>query len=194
MRYEAISHTPLREANRLTFGIEAIPFYDLEQAELILSFGADFLETWLTPIEHARQFASMRAYRQGRMGRFVYIGPRLSLTGANADEWIAVRPGTEGFLALGMIHVIFAEGLSEPLPGQEKESLRKLVESFTPPTVAEQVGISADKIRVLARVFARSRPSRQPPSITEFFTPRPRRLTTSVSSSPTFPISPTLSC
>ncbi len=159
MRYEAISHTPLREANRLTFGIEAIPFYDLEQAELILSFGADFLETWLTPVEHARQFASMRAYRQGRMGRFVYIGPRLSLTGANADEWIAVRPGTEGFLALGMIHVIFAEVLSEPLPGQEKESLRKLVESFTPPSVAEQVGISAAKIRVLARAFARSRPS-----------------------------------
>jgi len=159
LRYEAVSHEPLREANRLAFGVAAVPFYDLEQAELILSFGADFLETWLSPVEHARQFGAMRTYRDGRMGRFAYIGPRLSLTGANADEWIAVRPGTEGVLALGMIHAILAEGLATALPASEEAAFRRLVERWTPVETAEQAGISPDKVRVLARAFARSRPS-----------------------------------
>ncbi len=159
LRYEAMSHEALREANRLAFGVQAVPFYDLEQSRVILSFGADFLETWLSPVEHAREFASMRTYRGGRMGRFAYIGPRLSLTGANADEWVAVRPGTEGFLALGMIQVILAEGLAPPLPDREEGALRTLVAPFTPDAVAERAGVSADKVRVLARAFARTRPS-----------------------------------
>ncbi|MFQ5913856.1 MAG: molybdopterin-dependent oxidoreductase, partial [Nitrospinota bacterium] len=159
LRYEAISYEPLREANRAAFGIAAIPFYDLERAELLLSFGADFLETWLSPVEYARQFASMRTYRQGHMGRFAYIGPRLSLTGANADEWIAVRPGTEGLLALGMMHVIIAEGLATSLSTHEETALLKLVTPFTPNAVAEQTGVSPDKVRALARAFVRSRPS-----------------------------------
>ncbi len=159
LRYEAVSYESLREGNRAAFGIAAIPFYDLERAELLLSFGADFLETWLSPVEYARQFASMRTYRQGRMGRFAYIGPRLSLTGANADEWIAVRPGTEGLLALGMIHVIIAEGLATSLRAREEAALHKLVVPYTPGAVAEEAGVSADKIAVLARAFARARSS-----------------------------------
>ncbi|MFQ5915873.1 MAG: molybdopterin-dependent oxidoreductase, partial [Nitrospinota bacterium] len=154
IRYEAVSYESLLEANRATFGISAIPFYNLEQAELILSFGADFLETWLSPVEYARQFAAMRTYRQGRMGRFAYIGPRLSSTGANADEWIAVRPGTEGLLALGMIQTIIAEGLGTSLPAREEAALHELVTTFTPAAVAEQAGVSVDKIRALAHAFS----------------------------------------
>jgi len=159
LRYEAIASEPIRAANRLAFGVEAVPFYDFERAAVILSFGADFLETWLSPVEHAGQFASMRRYRDGRMGRFAYIGPRLSQTGANADEWIAVRPGTEGFLAMGMIQVILAEGLAHPLPAGEEQALREVVAPFPPAAVAERTGVSADKVRVFARAFARARPS-----------------------------------
>lgn len=159
LRYETISYESLREANRLAFGVKAIPFYDIEQADLVFSFGADFLETWLSPVEYSRQFSSMRTYREGRMGRFAYIGPRLSLTGANADEWITLRPGTEGFLALGMIHVILRDTLRKSLPDKEDEGLRKLTTPFTPSKVADLTGISADKVQVLARAFARARPS-----------------------------------
>ncbi|MBI2080545.1 MAG: molybdopterin-dependent oxidoreductase, partial [candidate division NC10 bacterium] len=159
VRYEAVAHEAHCTASRLAFGLEAIPFYDLEPARVVLSFGADFLETWLSPVEHARQFAAARAYRQGRIGRFAYIGPRLSLTGANADEWIAARPGTEGLLALGMLHTILAERLAAPLPGAEKEALARLVAPFTPAAVAERADVSGDKVRVLARAFARLRPS-----------------------------------
>lgn len=159
LRYEAIGYEPLREANRLTFSIAEIPYYDIERSRLIFSFGADFLETWLSPVGFTRQFAGARTYREGRMSRFVYIGPRLSLTGANSDEWIAVRPGTEGFLALGMTQAIVAEGLASEQAQAEIHEILALVSRFTPESVAEQVGVTADKIRVLARAFVRENPS-----------------------------------
>jgi anaerobic selenocysteine-containing dehydrogenase/Fe-S-cluster-containing dehydrogenase component len=159
LRYEPVSHEPLKEANRIAFGFDEIPEYDLQNAHFILSFGADFLETWLSPVEHARHFASMRTYRAGHMGRSVYIGPRLSLTGANCDEWIAVQPGNESFLALGMINAILSEGLAEGLPAPELKGLQNIVAAYTPEAVAKHAGISADRIRVLARAFAKNHPS-----------------------------------
>jgi molybdopterin-containing oxidoreductase family iron-sulfur binding subunit len=159
LRYEAIGYEPLREANRIAFGRAEIPFYDIERARLIFSFGADFLETWLSPVEFARQFASMRTYREGRIGRFVHIGPRLSLTGANADEWIGIRPGSEGVIALGMLNVILAEELAGGLSSAEAAALKEVAAPFTPEVVTQKSGAAADKIRVLAREFARRRPS-----------------------------------
>lgn len=159
LRYETVSYESIRAANRIAFGLDAIPFYNLEQANLIFSFGADFLETWISPVEYARQFASMRTYRQGRMGRFAYIGPRLSVTGANADEWISIQPGTEALLALAMIQVIMAQGLATSLPDGEEAALLKLVSSVTPEAVADQTGVSPDKVHALATTFARERPS-----------------------------------
>jgi molybdopterin-containing oxidoreductase family iron-sulfur binding subunit len=158
-RYEPVSYEALKQASRIAFGVGEIPYYDLAGADFILSFGADFLETWLSPVEHARHFAAMRSYRDGSMGRFVYVGPRLSATGANADEWIAVKPGSESFLALAMIHVILAEGLGGVSSGPELKALQALTGTFTPEATAEEVGISPDKIRVLARALAKRRPS-----------------------------------
>ncbi|MGE5304269.1 MAG: molybdopterin-dependent oxidoreductase [Alphaproteobacteria bacterium] len=159
LRYEAISYEPLREANRLAFGAAEIPYYDIEQSRMIFSFGADFLETWLSPVEFARQFAAARQYREGRMSRFVYIGPRLSLTGANSDEWVAVQPGTEVFLALSMAQVILAENLASGPTQAEFEAMRSLLARFAPESVAAKVAVSGDRIRVLARAFAREKPS-----------------------------------
>jgi anaerobic selenocysteine-containing dehydrogenase/Fe-S-cluster-containing dehydrogenase component len=159
VRYEPVSYEPLKEANRIVFGVDEIPEYDLQNARFIVSFGADFLETWLSPVEYARGFAATRAYRAGNIGRSVYVGPRLSLTGANSDEWIPVQAGREVFLALGMINVIFAEGLAETLPAAETKALQNLVAAFTPDAVAERIGISADKVRVLARAFVKNHPS-----------------------------------
>jgi len=102
LRYETFAYEPIRAANKLAFGLEAIPTLDIEYSEFVLAFGSDFLETWLSPVMYAREFAAMRSYEHGRMGRFVFIGPRLSLTAANADEWISVPPGAEGIVALGM--------------------------------------------------------------------------------------------
>jgi molybdopterin-containing oxidoreductase family iron-sulfur binding subunit len=109
--YEPLGYEALRAANRTTFGRDAIPDYAIGDAAYLLSFGADFLETWLSPVAYSADFARMHAFFQGRSGTFVQVEPRLSLTAANADEWVRNAPGTEGQLALAVLRVIVDEGL-----------------------------------------------------------------------------------
>jgi molybdopterin-containing oxidoreductase family iron-sulfur binding subunit len=81
------------EANRRSYGV-SWPTLSFKDAKLILSFGADFLENWGASVAQQLDFADARAKLDGAP-RFIYIGPRRSLTGLNADEWIACTPGTE---------------------------------------------------------------------------------------------------
>ncbi len=153
--YEPFAHESLREANRRTFGQAVVPHVDFSRARFVLSLGADFLETWGSPVGQARDFAAMRA--NGKEGLFVAVEPRLSLTGANADEWIAIRPGGEMALALGMARVILTEGLgSGPL---DRGSLLDPVSAYAPEAVAEQTDVPAETVKRLARAFASARPS-----------------------------------
>ncbi|HEU0302784.1 MAG TPA: hypothetical protein VFR37_25200, partial [Longimicrobium sp.] len=72
---------------------------DFADADLLVSFGADFLETWGSPVDYAWQFARMHGYQNGRRGRFVWVGPHRPLTGLNSDLWIQTLPGTEALVA-----------------------------------------------------------------------------------------------
>ncbi len=88
------------------------------------------------------------------MAKFVFIGPRMSLTGMNADEWIAARPGTEGTLALAMAQVILSQHLAR-VPA-DASRLVSVLSAYRPSAVAQAIGIDADTIVRLAREFARS--------------------------------------
>ncbi|MGE5101049.1 MAG: molybdopterin-dependent oxidoreductase, partial [Deltaproteobacteria bacterium] len=81
------------EANRRTYGV-AWPALSFKDAKLIVSFGADFLDGWGASVPQQLDFADARAKLDGAP-RFVYIGARRSLTGLNADQWIACKPGSE---------------------------------------------------------------------------------------------------
>ncbi len=81
------------EANRRSYGV-SWPSLSFEDARLIVSFGADFLETWGMSVPQQLGFANARANPE-TAPRLVYVGPRRSLTGLNADQWIACKPGTE---------------------------------------------------------------------------------------------------
>ena len=154
--YEPFAHESLREANRRTFGRAEIPQFDFERARCVVSFGADFLETWLSPVAQSRGFAAMRARRDGS-GHFVAVEPRLSLTGASADEWVAIKPGTEAVLALGLARVILTQGLGPAL--SERGALLDAVSGYTPEAVEQQTEVPAASVERLARLFAAQRPS-----------------------------------
>ena len=156
--YEPFAYEPLRAAGRIAFGREDLPVYRIEEADLLLSFGADFLETWTSPVEYARAFRAMRALQAGRTGRFIYIGSRRSMTAANADEWISTAPGTEGILALSMIHVILNEGRASLLTDRERQRLEALVEEYSPEKTAHRTGVPGEVVRRLARTFAGTNP------------------------------------
>src|SRR5690606_15168846 len=90
---DADVNMPSVEANREAYGV-AWPALDFTAARLIVSVGADFLDDWGAVVPQQLSFADARA-KLTEAPRFVYIGSRRSLTGLNADEWIACRPGTE---------------------------------------------------------------------------------------------------
>ena len=158
LRYEAFAHEPLREANRLTFGVASVPTYDFAAAQYIVSFGADFLETWLSPVEYTAGFAESHGFHGGRMARFVAVSPRRGLTGFSADEWVAPKPGTEGLLALGIAGAIVRGGRSRAAGG-EADMLRGFLGRFDVKWVSEATGIAEAVIERLAREFAEAQPS-----------------------------------
>jgi anaerobic selenocysteine-containing dehydrogenase len=106
--YELFANDVLRKANAISFGHEQLPTIDLARSRFAISFGADFLGSWNSPVAQSAAYGAMRQGRAGVRGAFAQVESRMSLTGANADEWVPVKPGTEGVLALGIAHVILA--------------------------------------------------------------------------------------
>ncbi|MEX2606304.1 MAG: molybdopterin-dependent oxidoreductase, partial [Kiritimatiellia bacterium] len=148
-------HT-LYAANQRFFGEETLPYYDLKNTRFLLSFGADFLGSWISPVHHSLGYGESRQGGSYLRGRFVQIEPRMSLSGAAADQWIAARPGTEGFLALGLSHHIVSSGLYQ---GEDRDEWAAVLAEYTVTTAAEQTGVPADTIRSLAESFFNTRPS-----------------------------------
>jgi len=153
--YEPIGYEALRAANRQTFGRDAIPHYAIGETNYLLSFGADFVETWLSPVEHATGLARMHGFVEGKAGTFVQVEPRLSLTGANADEWVRNAPGTEGVLALAMLKVIVDEGLQAP--DADAGALREAVKDVDVAAAAKAAGVAPETISRIAKEFAQSK-------------------------------------
>jgi molybdopterin-containing oxidoreductase family iron-sulfur binding subunit len=151
--HEPFAHDALREGNRLAFGTAEIPRYDIGAARFIVSFGADFIDTWLSPVELTRGFTEAHGFHEGRMARFVAIEPCLSLTATNADEWVAPVPGSEMLIALSMAQVIVASGKARrPVHGLS-------LDAYAPDRVAGATGVSAETITRLAHEFAEASPS-----------------------------------
>ncbi len=105
----------------------------------------------------------MRQGVPGVRGKFVQVESRMSQTGANADEWIPVKPGTEGVLALGLAHVILAAGLR---PASAAGRAGSLVDGwsggltdYTPEAVSQRTGVSPARIERLARELAAAAPA-----------------------------------
>jgi molybdopterin-containing oxidoreductase family iron-sulfur binding subunit len=149
--FEPFAHEALRRASREAFGTDALPAWRLDQASYVLSFGADFLETWRSPVELTRGFVASHGYRDGRMGRYVHVEPRMSLTGMSADEWVAPLPGTEGVVALTLAHVIVNHHAAR-MPA-DAAPLRGLLASYEPDAMAARTGVPAETIHRLAEEF-----------------------------------------
>src|ERR1051326_1188700 len=114
MTFEVFGDDVLRHANLLSFGMNQLPTLDLANSQYVLSFGADFLGTWNSPVAQNIGYGHMRQGRAGQRGKFVQVEYRMSQTGANADEWIAVKPETEGVLALGKSQRVLKSGAQKP--------------------------------------------------------------------------------
>jgi len=150
VRFGALSmfetRATLARAAESVFGQASVPFFDLGGAEVVFSFGANFLETWLSPVSYSREFSEMRkGVSTGKRGYFVQFEPRMSQTASKADEWIPLRPGTEGLVALAIGRLV-AEARGVPVP--------RAFSNVDPQEAAAKAGIELETLEHLAGLFA----------------------------------------
>lgn len=98
--YDPISYSAIREAHQHDFKMNVIPDYRFDKAKVVVSFGADFLGTWLNPVLFAHRFALTRKPTEEKpeMSKLIQLEAGMSLTGSNADERIPIRPSQQGIL------------------------------------------------------------------------------------------------
>ena len=133
LSYDAGADHAVIAANRQTYGV-AWPRLDFRAARLVVSIGADFLDSWGAMVPQQLDFAEARADHENAP-RLIYVGPRRSLTGLNADQWIDCKPGSE----MAIIQLLSGQASAQ--------------------AAAQATGVSETVLDAFAREFASSTPS-----------------------------------
>jgi anaerobic selenocysteine-containing dehydrogenase len=150
VRYGALgmfeARATLSKAAENLFGQAGLPWFDIGGAQVVFSFGANFLETWLSPLPYTRGFVGLREGETKLRGTFVQFEARMSATGAKADHWVPVRPGTEGLVALAI------GNLASELRGG---AMPRVFSGVNPAEVAEAAGVELEALHHLAEMFVK---------------------------------------
>lgn len=129
IQYDAVSYDGISKAHELTHGSAIIPTYRFDNADYVLSLDCDFLANWVSPIEHASQYASKRKLNkeEKKMSRHVQIESLLSLTGSNADFRMAVKPSDLGLAAAYILNKLNGTAAGAKAPEGKESSLNQIV-------------------------------------------------------------------
>ncbi len=157
--FEPLAYEALKFAHQQIFGNPVLPTLHMDRADVLIGFGADFLETWLSPVEYARKFKAMHLLSNGHKGVFVQVSPFQSLTGANADRWIGCRPGTEAAVIMGLIRTVTSDESGRKVNRNIRDALADMTEAYTPEAVARISGVSGEDQDAVGRhLLAAKRP------------------------------------
>ena len=128
VQYDAVSYSGMLQANEASFGNKAIPSYKFENAKVIVSLGADFLGTWLSPVEFARGYSVGRKIdeKSPTMSKHYQFESFLSMTGANADERFTHRPSEAGAVALALYAALGGSVTAPQLDGKLQQAINKV--------------------------------------------------------------------
>lgn len=157
VEYEPAAPEAVQEANVRTYGTSQVPRYRFEAASVIVTFGADFLGTWISPVEFAKAFGEHRHAEQRSMGQLIAFEAGLSLTGTNADRYVPVRAGDEVAVALALAHELIVQRQQSRYAGDA--ALRDRLAPYAVEQVAGHTGVAADAMRETVEALwqARSR-------------------------------------
>jgi anaerobic selenocysteine-containing dehydrogenase len=141
----------LLQSSRALLGSDGLPAYNLGQADVVLSFSADFLGTWLSAVRYGVEFGAFRSQPLGKRGYLVQLEPRLSITATVADQWLPIRPGTEALVAQALARIIADEALGS---ADRVAAAQMLAAQVDVGSVAAASDIAAEELERLARIFA----------------------------------------
>lgn len=151
-----VDQIPKQVSSGLMFGsVSSVPVPDLDRTQYLLVLGANPYES-NGSLCTAPDFPGRLEAMQERGGKLVVVDPRKSRTAEQADEWLAIRPGTDAFFLAAIANVLAVDGLKvlEQRLSSYLNGLTEVVEAlrpFTPEAVAITTGIDAPTIRRIAR-------------------------------------------
>lgn len=131
--YDAISYSGMLDANEKSFGKRVIPSYDFEKADIIISIGADFLGSWLSPVEFAAQYARRRKINKQQsdnLSKHIQIESVLSLAGANADQRIVVKPSQQNAVVLALYQALTGSAMTDVLEEKVRVEIEQIARTL----------------------------------------------------------------
>jgi MoCo/4Fe-4S cofactor protein with predicted Tat translocation signal len=130
IQVDAVSYSGILQANQASFGKAVLPHYHFDRADIIVSFGADFLGTWISPIEFNRQYVvnrNMASLKNKKMSRHVQFEAGMSMTGSNADVRVALKPSEEGIALLNLYAALGGAAAPKKLENAKAQTALTLV-------------------------------------------------------------------
>lgn len=124
-------------------------YYDFENADYILSFGARLIEGWGDAGRMNKAFAGWKT----KGSRFVQVDTLCTRSAAAADKWVAIKAGTEAVLAMGIANYLIQMGKRSGAANFAQWS-QIIINDYTPERVSQITGVSQDRIKELAQEFA----------------------------------------
>ncbi len=130
--YDAVSYSAMLQANEATYGVRGIPSYHFENAKAIVSLGADFLGTWLSPVEFSKQYATGKKIdeKNPSMSKHIHFESVASLTGSNADEKYLHRPSETGAIAAALLSAVNGQAVTGISDAKLKAGIEKAAKAL----------------------------------------------------------------
>ncbi len=141
----------IEDSAQALFGRRELPAYDISSADVVLSFGADFLGTGASAVRYGIDYGSFRSQPLGKRGYLVQLEPRMTITGAKADLWLPIRPGCEGLVAQALIRLIASQGFGT---AERINLAQSLANNVDVRQIAQTADLPASSLVQLARIFA----------------------------------------
>ena len=138
LAFAAVDDAGYRSAVADILGGKRLPYYDIGNADTLISFGSDFLSTWGSPTAYAVGYGKFRSGENTKhRGSHYHFDARYSLTAANADKWVPIAPGSEGYAALALAWAMLTGGSAGgDVPGMTNGQGAAALNDFRPDAVA----------------------------------------------------------
>ncbi len=90
--YDPVSYSAILDAHKINYGERILPGYKFDKADLIISFEADFLGTWISPVQFTKDYRKNRDVSSNSISEHIQIESRLTITGSKADRRVVLDP------------------------------------------------------------------------------------------------------
>ena len=132
VQYDAISYSGILLGSETSYGSKSIPSYKFDQAKVIVSLGADFLGTWLSPIEFQNDYTRGRKIQEKSpaMSKHYQFESMMSMTGANADERYTHKPSETGSVAVALLNAVNGQAVGTMSSDKLTKGIQKVAKEL----------------------------------------------------------------